>query len=295
LRVTNQMIVDNAIRYMQENMARLEDLRNKSASGKRFQTSSEDPNAASAAMSLRSSLKEGQAFLDTARTTKAWMEATEIALKQVIELGTRALNKALDGFSDIHDASNREAFATEIDAILRQAIDFGNSRHLGNYIFSGFKTSTRPFTFQAGSPDSVAYNGDSGQIQRNLGAGQHVIANLDGNAALNPLFSSLISARDALFADDQAAISTAIEGLRTALASASLARTSNGSRQQQVEAVINQGEEMQLMLQGFLSQKEDVNMVEVISSLRQQETVYQATLEVTRRTLSTINLFDLLR
>jgi flagellar hook-associated protein 3 FlgL len=295
LRVTNQMIVDNAIRYMQENMARLEDLRNKSASGKRFQTSSEDPNAASAAMSLRSSLKEGQAFLDTARTTKAWMEATEIALKQVIELGTRALNKALDGFSDIHDASNRQAFATEIDAILRQAIDFGNTRHLGNYIFSGFKTSTRPFTFQAGSPDSVAYNGDSGQIQRNLGAGQHVIANLDGNAALNPFFSSLISARDALFADDQAALSTAIEELRTSLASVSLARTSNGSRQQQVEAVINQGEEMQLMLQGFLSQKEDVNMVEVISSLRQQETVYQATLEVTRRTLSTINLFDLLR
>jgi hypothetical protein len=44
----------------------------------------------------------------------------------------------------------------------------------------------------------------------------------------------------------------------------------------------------------MLTNKEDVNMTEAITQLRYQETVYQAVLEVSRRSLATANLFEYL-
>jgi flagellin-like hook-associated protein FlgL len=47
--------------------------------------------------------------------------------------------------------------------------------------------------------------------------------------------------------------------------------------------------------QSLLSKKEDANMAESISLLRNQETTYQAVLEVSQRAVSALSLFDYLK
>lgn len=295
MRISNRMIVENAIRYMQENLEALNGLRDRAATGKQFQYASESPEAASAALSLRSSLHTNQAYMATAEVTADWMAANEAALKQMVDLGTRAINVALSGISDSHDAEALQALAVEVDSILQQAIDVGNTQHKGDYIFSGFRTSTAPFTLAAGSPDTVQYDGNEGLMQRSLGPGQTIIANILGGTTFSPLFEALILARDALNAADLSALSSAVTALQGALDTVLEARAINGTRQQQVQASIHQSEETQLMMKRLLSEKEDVSMVEAIAELRNQETIYQAVLEVGRRTLAALNLFDLLR
>jgi flagellin-like hook-associated protein FlgL len=72
-------------------------------------------------------------------------------------------------------------------------------------------------------------------------------------------------------------------------------RSTNGARMRQVDSAINYLEKSNLTLKGLLSEKEDVNMAEAIANLTNQETTYQAVLEVGQRAISALNLFDLLR
>jgi flagellar hook-associated protein 3 FlgL len=280
---------------MQDNLETLNALRDRAATGKQFQIASDDPESASAALGLRSSLRASQAYLATAQVTGDWMAATENALKQAVDLAKQAHQIALGGLSDSNDDEALGAMSAQIDSLLQQAIEVGNTRYNGDYIFSGFKTNTQPFTPVSGSPDSVSYDGNSGLMQRSLGPGQSVAANIPGDDIFTQLFAGLISARDALKGPDHSGLPAAVVALQTALDTVARERSNLGSRQQQVQAAITQSEETQLLLKSLISQKEDANMVEALSELRYQETTYQAVLEVGRRTLATLNLFDLLR
>jgi flagellar hook-associated protein 3 FlgL len=300
MRVTNRMMIENSIRSMQDNLERLTDLRTKASSNKAFQFASDNPSAAIASLNLRSGLQANQAYLDTAQSTKDWMEATEYAFSQMEDLATRALNLAMSGLNDTLDETNLQAAATEIDSILQQAIEVGNTQHLGKYIFSGFQIDTEPFELVAGTPDTVIYNGGpySGGIQRNVSPGQSMTVNIDGESTFLPLFNALIRARDGLLSkgiDGGTELQAAVADLQNALDTVSQVRSSNGARQRQIQAVIDQCTQLDLSLKSMLSQKENANLVEVITLLQQQEITYEAVLEVSRRTLNTMNLFDLIQ
>ena len=293
MRVTQRLMVDNAIRSMSENMEKLGNLQGKAASGKRFAQASDDPKAAHAALSLRSSLVTTQSYLETALNVGEWMSATEVAFSQIVDLATKAINISLEGVSDSQNEA-RPGLAVQIDGFLTNAIEIGNTKFQGNYIFSGYKTTTQPFALLAGSPDSVTYSGDNGIIKRDLGVEQSMTVNIDGDTTFSPLYSAMIAARDALNADDLPALQTAIDNLNIALETIKEQRSYNGARQRQVQTLTSNLEQTELSIQGWLSNKENANLVEVITELRHQETIYQAALEVGHRTLATLNLFDLM-
>ena len=294
MRVTQKMLADDAIKYISENFERLGELQATAASGKRFQRASDDPGAVRASLRLRSSLTSAASFLETAQGLQEWMSATESALGNMIDLLTQAVNKALEGVSDTNPEA-RPALAQEIDNLLNEAIDAGNSTHQGSYLFAGHKTDTRPFALVSGNSDSVAYSGDGGMILRSLSPDLTMTANLDGSATLSPAFAALIAARDALYSSDAGNIQVAVAGLQSALKGVSEARALIGARHRQVTNVAGRLEAAQTALKSLLSQREDADMAETLSSLAQQQTVLQAVLEVGQRTLTTLNLFDLLR
>ena len=72
------------------------------------------------------------------------------------------------------------------------------------------------------------------------------------------------------------------------------ALTTNGARQREVRLTKDRLEKSQIELKSLLSQKEDVNLTEAISYLQHQQTVYQTVLEVGKRAISALSLFDLL-
>ena len=264
MRITNKLMNDNAVYYMEENLQKLYDLQEKVSSGKQFQRASDNPVQATAALSIRSTMEISQGYLKTTQSTNAWMSTTDYSMQQMITSATRALNLAQEGQSDTIGSEERQALAAEMDMILQQAVGIGNTSHQGNYIYSGFKTNTVPFTLMDnnndGVYDAVNYNGDSGVILRNVGPGQSISQNVDGNASFSPLFSALIQARDALETNDKNTLRTAAGALNTALEGINEATTTNGARQRQVTQIGERLEKTQIELKSLLSQKEDVNM-----------------------------------
>jgi flagellar hook-associated protein 3 FlgL len=282
MRISDQVIYDNAIRHMTANQELLASLQEKASSGKQFTNISDNPTAASTALSLRSTLQVGQDYLSTANNTDDWMTATDQAFQQMVDLATRATSLVVKGLSDtVGDSERQNALGSEMDALVTQAVDLGNSSHQGNFLFAGFQIKDKPFLYDG--EDSVTYQGDNGAMLRDLGPGQTVAANTDGEQAFMPFFQALISARNALNDFDGA------------LDTVSQFRADNGARQREVKAVIDQSENTQLQLKSLLSKKEDANMAEAISLLQGQETTYQAVLEVSQRSISMLNLFDVLR
>lgn len=294
MRVTHRMIIDNAIRSMSESLQKLSDLQSQASSGKKFTQSSENPRASRSALALRSNLNANQSYLDTIHAADEWMTASQNALEDLNDLAMKGLNKALTGVSETNSES-RSALAAELDTYLNAAVAAANTKYQDNYLFSGFQLKTKPFELVSGSPDTVTYAGDSGSIQRQIGPDQTMTVNFDADQVITPMFEALIAARDALQADDTTAIQTAVEDLRAAQQGINDQGADTGMLINQLEDSTIYLEETQTALEKLLSREEDIDLVEVISQLRHQETVYQTTLEIGHRTMATMNLFDLLK
>lgn len=294
MRITNHMMTQNAIRHLNANRERMAGLQTQIASGKQYQVVSDNPSVATQSMLLRSQTGMAQTYLEIAQAADDWLSANELVLSQLISLGSRALTLGYNGMSDTQGNQERRTFADEVNALIQQAVDLGNSSHKDNYLFGGHRILTRPFTLV--DTNTIVYNGDQEKIQVKTSPDISLTLNIDGET-LKPFFEALIELRNALQSEpfDRSQLTNAISNLSTQLDTIKTARSANGARQREVRAQMDFLNRAQTELKALLSQKEDANIAEAISMLRNQETTYQATLEVTRRAISVTSLFDLLR
>jgi flagellar hook-associated protein 3 FlgL len=214
------------------------------------------------------------------------------------EAAVRAIGLVTSGLNDTEGTVERGSYANELDGILKQVLDLANTSNQGQYIYSGYQINTKPFELiestVAGVPDSIVYHGDSGVMTRSLGPGQSVNISVDGNSAFTPLMNTLIAARDALNANDMTTLRTSLSDLQTASDTLDATMGTNGTRMRQVDQVSDYLGQSAVEMKAVLSQKQDANLAEAISMLKNQETSYQVVLEVSQRAISALTLFDYL-
>ena len=308
MRITHQMTANNAIHSMSENLEKVSNLQSKLSTQKKFQVASEDPARASTSLSLRSNLKTLESYADTAETTRNWMTATDNAFDKMDELGVQANNLILRGINDSLSGSERaNSLATEMQDILNQAVELGNTSVNGQYIFSGYQVNSKAFELvnsattlldyqgNAFTPKVVNYLGDSGIMPRNLGPDQSVTLNVRGDQALNGILQNLITATNALKQNDTATLQTLLTGLKSSFTTMGEYRTSNGARMRQVESAADFLSTMQIETKSLFSKNEDMNMAEGITLLANQQTTYDAVLQVSQRAISALSLFDYMK
>ena len=291
MRISNSMLYDRAIENMSSQLERLSQQRDRVASAKAFDQASDNPIAASQALSLKSTLQASQGHLDTAHAADDWMSANEIAFKNVNDLAKRALELGTGALSETNSASERLGVAKEIQGILDELVNTANSSSQGSYLFGGFAVTQPPFEIKNGN---VIYHGDSGAIQRDLG-GFNITINADGQGIFQPLLKSLQDLSTALQNNQTPGIDSALGSLMSATENATQARTINGTHQRQTQLAITNLEQTQVELKKMVSDHEDLNMVDALSRLKQEENAFQTVLEVEQRTISAMNLFDVLR
>jgi flagellar hook-associated protein 3 FlgL len=318
MRITNRMLVDNAIQRMADNLEKVSKLQDKISSTKQFQNASEDPGRASTSLSLNSHLRTLQSYADTAETAQNWMTASDNAFDQLDQLAIQANNLILQGLNDTVSGSDRAtALAPQLLELLNQAVEIGNSSVNNQYIFSGYQVNTKAFSltdspttlpdYQGNpfTPKIVTYTGDQGNMQRSLGPNQSVTLNVRGDQAINGLLQNLILAGNALIQNnikntgnpvtDPLTLQSALSGVKSSLETLDSYRAVNGAHMRQVDSAANFLETVKLETKSLLSKNEDTNMAEGITLLSNQQTTYQAVLEVSQRAISALSLFDYLR
>ncbi len=294
MRVSNSMSTERMLRNLNTILENLDKQRAQVATGKRMARPEDDPFGAQQALSLRSAVEESSNQLNAISQGKDWLSATQNALDALTTLVRRAYTLAVRGANDSATAQDRDAMAAQVDQMLAEAGQIGNTKYLNQFIFAGFKTSAPPFAINPGPPTTWTYSGDSGQINRRVEAGETMPVNVTGDTVFPDVLNNLIGLRDELASNNGAAVRARLESLDGALSQVLTTQAATGAKISRLEATSERIQAMNLALTELLSKAEDVNLPDAVSRLTAQEYAYRMALEINARALST-SLLDYLK
>lgn len=302
MRVTHRMNLDTIQRSINLTAERMGDLQTKMATRKRVNVASDDPPAAFTAVSVRSTMAENEQYLRNIDSARTWMSATESCMQRLentlIEAKSLAVRAANGTWSDEQLVS----MSKQADELLKQALQIGNSTLGDDYIFSGFKVKTEPFTYTAGStdpgpppvftPPSVHYVGDDGSIARDIGRGASIAINTQGSGLIPVVFDVLIDLQEKLAAGDNASLP--LSELDEGISVIASVHGEIGARMSRLNDTEERYSAVQTHLAAVLSKSEDLDYAQAVTDLTAQETAYKAALAAAAR-LSQVSLLDYLR
>jgi flagellar hook-associated protein 3 FlgL len=190
-RVTGDLMKNDVLFNLQNNMATMDRLHNNMSTGKKVRIPHEDVVSATHSMLYRTRLEEMQQYLNNINEGQERLNIADSALQSVTDILKRFEELAVQAANGTYTNEDRAKMAVEIDELLKQIVQIGNSRYKNETIFSGFRTDADAFMAVMGKPEyadrevimEVRYMGNIGEQQREIEQGVHLAANITGNKA----------------------------------------------------------------------------------------------------------------
>jgi flagellar hook-associated protein 3 FlgL len=158
---------------------------NQMSSGLSFSTASQNPVAAGSVNNYNQALAQSQQYGTNATSAQTNLSTEDNAMSQVQTQLQALRNLALEANSGILTNSNLSSIATQAVQIQNSLLSLANTTNgNGEYIFGGFAAQTQPFTLSA---TGATYNGDQGQRQVQIAAGQTVADGDNGDTVFNQI------------------------------------------------------------------------------------------------------------
>ena len=253
------------------------------SSGKIYRRPSDAPVNLTHALGYRSELSDTKQFSRNIVFGQGWVQATETAMRQVQDRLTRAHELAVEGANDTLNATDRRAIADEVKVILEEVVSIANTSIGGRYILAGSRTKgydNGETPFMLDKYGQVTYNGNEEDFSIDIGTGQTQKINLDGKTALvqSGAFEALDMLQDALNANSQHSIETAIEDLSVSMEYVTRQTAKLGAMGNTLEKKEELSTSLSLTIEERLSDVEDTDIIRAISDLKTLDAGYQAAL-----------------
>ncbi|TKJ40278.1 flagellar hook-associated protein 3 [candidate division LCP-89 bacterium B3_LCP] len=293
-RITNNMMVNDLIRTLNERMRSLNDLQQQLSSGKQVFYASDDPAAAGLILELRSHLSQNSQFQENVQSGVNWLGSTESVIQQLNDILTQARADAVEGSNSALGAEAMADLANEVDSYLENIFALANDQYSGKYMFGGTNTNTSPFiatrdpvtdqiTAIIANPD-----GTTGSVMRQVGSSESIQINIagaelfqpDGSGGSEDMFQVLINLRNALQAGDVDLVGETITQIDTVMDTTSAFASLAGSRVTRLTNLQSSLLFKETALTGQLSEKEDADLVELMTDMTLEQNAYQVALNV---------------
>jgi len=160
---------------------------NQLASGLKFASPSEDPAAASQALSLQAVISRQDQIAVNLDHASSMLDATDAAISEIHGLVSDAHAIASQSLGPLATAEERLANAELIADLVEQLVAVGNREFNGVYLFAGRDTESPPFESALGS---YAYAGDTGDVLAHVAVLDDEPINLTGADLFGALSSS---------------------------------------------------------------------------------------------------------
>lgn len=282
---------------------RMEQAQRHIASGKRITQVSDDPDQISSLLAARASLASAQQTSANLTRVQTEVNAAEKALGQASSALERARVLGTQGANSTQTAATRATLATEVGAVLEQLVGLSRTTIEGRYIFSGDQDLTPPYSIDlTQTPPVSAYAGgttNTREIQHPNGSRFTVSRTaaqiFDTADPATNVFQTVTALRAALLADDDAALSTALDNLASAAPYLERMLAYYGATQNKVAEAVSYGRKLELDLTSEIAEIENTDITEAILELQQAQTQQQAALQSRAQFTNRSNLFDYLR
>ncbi len=181
MRISSNMVYEKAKSNLNLAFDRFIRLQEKMATGKRINRPSDAPSDIPQDLLYRKELADISQYKSNIEHAMSWMSITDTALSNVAKLLNQVKAIALEQGNDSADAQTRASAAKQLDSIISQIVQLANTKHGNRYVFSGYKTTTQPFSREIVSgKDVVIYNGDDGVMSVEISKGVTIQLNQIG-------------------------------------------------------------------------------------------------------------------
>lgn len=288
MRVTNSMLINTVLRDLNNNMSKMSKSQEQLSSGRRINRPSDDPVGIVSSLRLRTSLAELSQYKSNAQDASSWLDTTDQALDESGAILQRIRELAVGAANDYLTQTERDAMYKEVDQLRQQLTSVGNATYAGKFIFSGTQTETASFD------DTGVYQGNTGVINYEIAIGVQIPINVDGTTAFGSAFTAVNQFLNHLTTGTATDITADIGQLDLALNNQLEVRADIGAKVNRLDLAINRMDADNVNLTGLLSKTEDVDMAELITKLKMQESVYNSSLSAGARMVQP-TLMDFLR
>jgi flagellar hook-associated protein 3 FlgL len=307
IRPTIQSQVNRSLAYIQQQSGLISAYNEQISSGLRVQRPSDSPSTYVAASNTRALARRFETYTQTISDASAFLNEGVAVLQESNKVLTRASQIASEGINGTTTVQASEALAQEVEVLLERMIDLSNSETEGGYLFGGTATRQEPFSVTRdaqGKPTAVAYQGAFEATQTIISNSQTVATRYPGNDVFQQtnadVFQTLIGLRDDLrnqSFDTPARVQaltqrmTQLENAQNVVLNTMGEQSAHLENLQSIEARV---EDLHLNANIRLGELEAANFPEAVLKLREQETIFQATLAATAK-LFDKSLLDFIR
>ena len=299
MRVPTNSASESVIVQIQKLAARQAQLQMNIATGQRIYLPSDNPAAVGRVLTMQTEHDALEQFERNAGIAMEVSQASFAGLKGLKGISDRAGEIATLG-SGIASPDAFRAYASEVNQLIEQALQTGNTRFRDDYLFAGTALTTAPYTATrdalSGQITSVAYAGNSDQATIQLSETASIAAGTAGatNTGVRDLINRLVSLRDALVAVDSTAVSGTRSQLETSENMLVNSLSEHGAIELRIEVNRAQQKTRSDNLHQLISNEVDADLPETVVRLSQASTAYEAALSSATKILQ-MSLLDYLR
>lgn len=144
MRVTQTMLTNGNLNYINQNYNRYSKLMDQINSGKKITRPSDDPVIAMKGMRYRTEVVEVKQFQRNLNEGFNWMENSDAALDEAGSVLQRIRELAVQASNDSYGEDERKNIAKEIERLQEHIVALANTKVGDNYIFNGTDTTNPP-------------------------------------------------------------------------------------------------------------------------------------------------------
>lgn len=297
MRISQNYGIDTLLRQINENRSKIYDLQSSIASGKKLTKISDDPENIGSLLKFKNALKNNNHFQKNIENALDFMTSTSQALDDAINIMTTAKEYAIRGRGSLGE-NEWNTIADQVDQLLKEMVDVGNTKFNDRYVFGGAYTKETPFSLSTdGTQVTENPNGIEGNLKVEYGQSQVEQYNISGKAAFREgvdVFQTLADLKDALQTQDSSGIEVLLGNIDQSIEQLSAQNTNIGAKINRFEMYHQQYESQNTQLQEMSSKLEDTDVAKAIMELQMKETGLNATLQVLAKKFN-MSLMDFLR
>ena len=298
MRIASNTVNDTMVRQIQQLMSDQARLQLQVSSGRRITQPEDDPAAVGRVLNLQSEQRELAQYTSNASRALTLVQTSFSGLQGLKKVSDRAGELATLGTGAMSSDSMR-TYGNEVDQLIEQALQLGNTRSGGDYIYGGTAVDAPPFVATRdadGKILSIAFNGNTDQATIPLSEATSVTPSTSGatNTGMGDFLNNLIVLRDALISTDTDAVRASQPGLLESENLIIAAMADCGGIQTRIEAAQAQQKDRVMSLESLVSNEASVDLPTTIVKLNQTQTAYQAALASAAKVMN-LSLLDYIK
>ncbi len=208
MRITNSMLVQNALRGMRARLGDLSQAQSRATTLRRLNAMSDDPVSGAELSRIDSTLRDVAQYRRNATSARTRLSVEDTVLTSMRKLVSQArtLATSVAALADVDPA--RQRALQQLGDVQEQLVALGNTKIGGEYLFGGAKTATPPFLSDG------TYVGDSTVRSVQLDQGVSIETVHAGDHSIGGALLSLTTLHQSVATETEAQITASVSNLR---------------------------------------------------------------------------------